>query len=73
MTAANTGAELATPQEVAAYRRTTVGQLSNERYQGTGPDYVKLGRRIYYYWEDVYAHVQANKVRLSAPPSARCG
>lgn len=51
---------LATPQEVADYRRTSVGALAQERYKGTGPKFLKLGKRVFYDWEDVYTWVDAN-------------
>lgn len=71
MTAPSVQPALATPQEVAEYRRTTVGQLKYERYQGTGPDYIKNGRRVFYYWKDVYDWLEGNKVRLSVVPVAQ--
>ena len=51
---------LALPQEVADYRRTTVEQLAQERYKGTGPKFVKLGKRVFYDWTDVFAWIEAN-------------
>ncbi|MFC9766611.1 helix-turn-helix transcriptional regulator [Rhodococcus jostii] len=51
---------LATPKEVAAYRRTTEPSLAQERWKGTGPKFKKLGARVYYDWDDVYAWVDAN-------------
>jgi hypothetical protein len=51
---------LATPEEVATFRRTTSAALANERYKGSGPKYKKLGGRIYYDWTDVLAWVEAN-------------
>lgn len=41
---------LATPSEVAEYRRTTVDALAQERHAGTGPPYIKAGRRVLYEW-----------------------
>ncbi|MBF6545665.1 DNA-binding protein [Nocardia brasiliensis] len=51
---------LATPQEVATWRRTTVEALAQERYKGTGPKFRKLNRKVFYDWADVYAWVDAN-------------
>ncbi|WP_049773324.1 hypothetical protein [Segniliparus rotundus] len=48
---------LATPAEVAAYRRTTLGQLAQERYKKRGCPYKKIGSRVFYDWQDVYAFV----------------
>ena len=45
--------DLATPGEVATYLRTTEARLAQMRYQGTGPKYVKVGRRVLYRWTDI--------------------
>ena len=57
---------LATPEEVATYRRTTAAALARERYKGNGPKYKKLSGRIYYDWDDVIG-VGRIKHRDSAP------
>lgn len=54
---------LATPQEVADYRRVSLGALAQERYKGTGPQFRKLGRKVFYDWDDVYAWVDANTMQ----------
>ncbi len=47
---------LATAAEVAEYLGTTVGQLAQQRYHGTGPRFVRIGaRRVMYRWSDVEA------------------
>lgn len=47
---------LATAAEVAEYLGTTVAQLAQQRYHGTGPRFVKIGtRRVMYRWSDVEA------------------
>ncbi len=43
---ASTRQPLATPDEVASYRRTTESSLAQERYKGTGPKFRKLGRKV---------------------------
>lgn len=45
--------ELLTPDEVAQWRRTSVRFLVQERYRGTGPRFVKSGRRVLYRRSDV--------------------
>lgn len=55
-----TPARLATPREIAHYRRVSLQTLNNERYLGTGPKYKKLGGRVLYDWADVLAWVNAN-------------
>lgn len=50
------GQKLATPAEVAQYLGTTVAQLAQQRYHGTGPRFVKMGtRRVMYRWSDIEA------------------
>jgi len=44
---------LATPAELAEYLRTTTASLAQDRYKGTGPKYMKRGRRVLYRWSDV--------------------
>ncbi len=44
---------LATTAEVATYLRRTVKTLTNWRYAGIGPAYVKVGRGIRYRWSEV--------------------
>lgn len=51
---------LATPKEVAGFRRTSEANLAQERYKGTGPRFKKLGKRVYYDWADVYEWVDSN-------------
>lgn len=54
---------LATPQQVAAYVHTTPEALAQKRYLGTGPKFVKLGRRVFYKWSDVHAWIDANTMQ----------
>jgi hypothetical protein len=53
-------AELGTPAEVARFLHVTEGALSQDRYRGTGPRFIKHGRRVLYRWQDVYAYLDAN-------------
>ncbi len=63
MTERSRRSPLATPKEVAAYRRTSQAQLAQERYKGTGPKFKRLGRRVFYDWADVYAWVDAHTMQ----------
>jgi len=54
---------LATPNEVAAYVHTTPEALAQKRYLGTGPKFVKLGRRVFYKWDDVYEWINQNTMQ----------
>ena len=65
-TAMAPSAGLATPAEVAEYRRVTVAALAQERYLGRGPAYVKTGRTIRYQWADVHAFLDAARVTPGA-------
>lgn len=51
---------LATAKEVAEFLRTTETQLSRLRYEGHGPQFIKLGRSVRYRWEDVQAWIAAS-------------
>ncbi|WP_405165532.1 hypothetical protein OG203_10750 [Nocardia sp. NBC_01499] len=55
--------ELATPAEAAAFLRTTVAKLANDRYMGVGPGYLKYGRNVLYPWKCLRAFVDEHTVR----------
>jgi predicted DNA-binding transcriptional regulator AlpA len=46
---------------VAKHLDTSVNQLTRLRYEGKGPQYIKLGRSVRYRWADVDAWVQAQE------------
>jgi hypothetical protein len=52
---------IATPAEVAAYRRVTVARQNQERYQGVGPRFIKQGKRVFYDWADVHDWIESSK------------
>lgn len=54
--------ELAEPGEVAQFLHQTEAALAQDRYRGTGPKFIKHGRRVLYRWVDVYAYLDANTV-----------
>ncbi len=43
------------PEEAAKVLRTSIRSLERRRVEGTGPKFVKLGRRVLYRPEDVEA------------------
>lgn len=45
--------ELATAVEVAEYLLTTESGLAAMRHRGSGPPFIKVGRRVLYRWADV--------------------
>lgn len=56
-----TAPDLMTPKEVAAMLRTTEGSLATRRNRGTGPKFLRAGRRILYSRADVVAWLQAGE------------
>lgn len=54
------------PEEVAEYRNTTTRRMAQERYLGTGPAYIKDGRKILYEWEAVDAYLAERTVQPAA-------
>lgn len=54
---------LLTPADLAALRAVDERTLAVERCSGRGPDYVKLGRRVFYRMEDVSTWVRLNVVQ----------
>lgn len=64
---------LITIQEMAELLDVSESTLQLWRTKGTGPNFVKVGRQIYYLKEDLYAYIRGNRVvdtseRLEAPP-----
>lgn len=59
---------LATPAEVAAYRRVSESALTMERYRGIGPKFKKLGRRVFYDWDDVFEWINSRTQQRTDDP-----
>lgn len=53
---------LAVPAEVAEYLHTTTAALAQDRYKGTGPKFIKRGRRVLYRWSDVLEWLDRNTI-----------
>lgn len=51
---------LATAEEAADFLRTTPKRMAQDRWNGTGPRFVKHGRRVLYRWDDLRTYVDAN-------------
>jgi hypothetical protein len=60
--------DVALPREVAALLDTTPEGLAQMRYRGTGPKFIKRGRRVLYRWDDVRAYFDANTLRRTDDP-----
>ncbi|REJ06289.1 DNA-binding protein [Microbacterium bovistercoris] len=52
--------ELMTPEQLAEYLQVSTGTLSNDRYLGRGPRFIRVGRKIRYARADVQAYLDAN-------------
>lgn len=61
-------ADTATCGQVAAALFTTEAGLAQMRYRGTGPRYIKRGRRVIYRWSDVRAYMDANTMQRTDDP-----
>jgi hypothetical protein len=62
---------LATPAEIAEYLRTTTAALAQDRYKGTGPKFIKRGRRVLYRWSDVLEWLDRNTIQRTDDPRQR--
>jgi len=49
-------------REAAKIRCQSEGTLCNERSRGTGPPYIKVGRRVLYDIEDIYEFMRKHKI-----------
>lgn len=61
-------AALGTPGEVAEYLRSSVAALAQLRYLGTGPKFIKVGRRFLYRWSDVTDWLDRNTMQRTDDP-----
>ncbi|WP_069162054.1 hypothetical protein [Nocardia altamirensis] len=50
----------ATPEQLAQRWHTTPASLAQDRYRGTGPKFLKRGRRVLYPWSEVLEWEQRN-------------
>ena len=60
--------DTATPAQVAPVLDTTEAGLAQMRYRGTGPKFIKSGRRVLYRWSDVTAYLDANTCQRTDDP-----
>lgn len=52
--------DVAPPNQVAKLLGTSEDGLAQMRYRGTGPKFIKRGRRVLYRWSDVRKYLDAN-------------
>ena len=72
MTVLNTSSPLLTPDEAAAWLRSSERTLERWRSEGTGPLFVRLGRRVAYRLNDLETWVaQQAQQRTAAAAGAQ--
>jgi hypothetical protein len=59
---------LATPAQVAKYLYTTEAALAQMRYMGSGPKFIKIGRRVLYNWDDLLDWIRNNTIQRTDDP-----
>ena len=59
---------LATLAEVAEYLHTTTAALTQDRYKGTGPKFIKRGSQVLYRWRDVLEFLDRNTFQRTDEP-----
>lgn len=60
--------DTALPKQVAPVLGTTEDGLAQMRYRGTGPKFIRAGRKVLYRWSDVRAYLDANTVQRTDDP-----
>jgi hypothetical protein len=60
--------DIALPGQVATVLDTSLAGLAQMRYRGTGPRFIKRGRRVLYRWGDVRAYLDANTCQRTDDP-----
>jgi hypothetical protein len=60
--------DIALPEQVATVMDTSLAGLAQMRYRGTGPKFVKAGKKVLYRWSDVRAYLDANTWQRTDDP-----
>jgi hypothetical protein len=55
--------DIGLPKQVAEVLYTSEDGLTQMRYRGTGPKFIKVGKKVLYRWSDVRAYLDANTVQ----------
>jgi hypothetical protein len=58
--------QLLIPEEIARLRKVSLGHLANERSKGVGPEYQKIGGKVFYPLDKLKKFLAASTV---TPPS----
>ncbi len=64
---------LLTEQDVAALTRLSTRTLERRRLDGTGPTFIKLGRRVVYRRQDVDSWIEQNRFASTSEAEVRHG
>ena len=60
--------DIALPTQVAKVLHTSDDGLTQMRYCGVGPKFIKVGKKVLYRWSDVRAYLDANTVQSTGDP-----
>jgi hypothetical protein len=60
--------DTALPKQVAPVLGTTEAGLAQMRFRGTGPKFVKVGKKVLYRWSDIRAYLEANTLQRTDDP-----
>ena len=60
--------DIGLPRQVAELLDTTEAGLAQMRYRGTGPRFVKVGKKVLYRWSDVRDYLDANTLQRTDDP-----
>lgn len=62
--------EYAEPHQLAARWHTTPAALAKQRYFGTGPAFLKIGRKVLYPWAAIHEYERENTQTSTERPGA---
>lgn len=65
---ARSGSGFLVPHEAAIFTRLSLRTLERHRLSGTGPVFIRLGRRVLYHPDDLMAWAQLHRYRSTSEP-----
>jgi hypothetical protein len=60
--------DIALPKQVAELLNTADAGLAQMRYRGTGPKFIKVGKKVLYRWSDVRDYLDTNTIQRTDDP-----
>jgi hypothetical protein len=60
--------DIALPMQVAEVLNTSLAGLAQMRFRGTGPKFIKAGKKVLYRWSDVRSYLDANTCQRTDDP-----